>query len=1098
MANESSATINAIKITVSANTTKAKTNLDKLADSLKNLRAAIGEGFNLPDAATMNAFVTAMHGLKGVPWTRIANGLQKITDAMSGVNGGNVAQMTSAMQKIATPTAPSGAIDAGTTMLPKAADVTATGWDAMRGKLSSLGGSVKELGQTFANGLAPAVRKLEPVFAKVSSVATSAFSSAKSAVESFGNSVAQHVMPVVATVGGAISSAFAKASSAVSSFASTVGSNLSSVMSKASTTVSKFANDVWSKVSPAVTAVTTQIKGFATAGGQVAIVFAKTVGVVGSFAAILTTKLIGTVARAAAGIARLGMAIGVVLLSGIKKASAAIGSLITSVGTGLGGAAQKGAIGMGKLIGKIAIGPFKSAATSIAGLTAKLGGFLAGLKRIALYRAIRFVLKEITQAFKEGTSNLYQYSLAINGTFARSMDMLATSALYAKNSLAAMVAPLVNQLAPAVDYVVDKFVNLLNTLNELFATLTGAETWTKALKYPTQYAEAADGANGSAKKLRATLLGFDEINRLDDNRKGSRGSAADQLDYSKMFEEQVTTGRLKGVIEKFKEAFNEGDFTEIGRSLGEKLKKGLDSIPWAEIRERLRKNATSVATAINGFISVDGLAESIGRTIGEAFNTVTTKIQAFFGTVDWSKLGTFVGTSIDTALHTIDFAALGRTIFTVLKGAINFAKGLLGAIDWNNLGKKIGEFLNGIDFKQVLSDLADTFATLIGDAIDACWSLIKTSPLAGSLVIAALGLKVGGLLGSSMASGVAGSGLTGKISALIPTAATLAVTAVVGYKIGNKIYDSFSEEFKDELADTMGAIDDFFGDVLGLESEAYQLNKHNWDAAKDLTAGYYEKAKEGEIQHQWLVKQGYSEDTVHRAMQLKASMEQIDKQKELRETMGWQTDELTLQMERQRMLSKYTDDEIKAWMDLTKETIKINFEATFGSWEDITKKIKTAFEGAKSTIKNTFSGIGETLGGWIKGALGLDSVTKTLNNLSLGSGGTKSGSGLGTHKAYASGGTPQTGSLFIAGEAGAELVSSTGNRTTVSNRDQIAESVAAGNEEGNELLRELLSVGRSILAKDTTVVTNITTGQITSALDRQNRRSGRAIVPVGG
>ena len=100
--------------------------------------------------------------------------------------------------------------------------------------------------------------------------------------------------------------------------------------------------------------------------------------------------------------------------------------------------------------------------------------------------------------------------------------------------------------------------------------------------------------------------------------------------------------------------------------------------------------------------------------------------------------------------------------------------------------------------------------------------------------------------------------------------------------------------------------------------------------------------------------------------------------------------------------------------------------------------------------------------------------------------------------AYAAGGMPDTGSLFLAGESGAELIYSSSTGTNVANRDQIAESVAMGNEEGNELLRELLSVGRSILAKDTTVVTNITTGQITSALDRQNRRSGRAIVPVGG
>jgi hypothetical protein len=129
------------------------------------------------------------------------------------------------------------------------------------------------------------------------------------------------------------------------------------------------------------------------------------------------------------------------------------------------------------------------------------------------------------------------------------MDRLSTSALYLKNSLGALVAPIINALAPAIDIIVDKFVDFLNVITETIATLSGAATWTKALKYPKQYADAMDGAAGSAKALRATLLGFDEINRLDDATKGARGAAADMLDYSKMFEEVDTEG-ISGLWDK--------------------------------------------------------------------------------------------------------------------------------------------------------------------------------------------------------------------------------------------------------------------------------------------------------------------------------------------------------------------------------------------------------------------------------------------------------------------------------------------------------------------------------------------------------------------
>lgn len=958
---------------------------------------------------------------------------------------------------------------------------TKTRFSAFTSEMQRSGALIERLFRPITERLGDAFSKLgqkiSPITSKIGSTFTTAFQRASSSVTSFATSIR-----------GQLINSLSRASASVGFFLTELGDTIR--MSKAATAVSSFADTLGTKLSPVVQTVSDKIRLLLMTVGSIAGTFGKGAMVVGSFSKELGSKLLPILKTALGTVAKFGLAVGSVLATGAKKAVGAVASLAKTIGGMLVPAVRKSTTGLASMLLKISTAPFVHLGKSISSVVSRLHGFFAAVKRIAVYRAIRWALKALTQAFKEGMENLYQYSMLIDGTFAKSMDMLATSALYAKNSLAAMAAPIVNVVAPAVDVLVDRFVDLLNTVNELVASLTGASTWTKALKYPIAYADAADDANGKAKKLRATLLGFDEINRLDDNNKGSRGSAADQLDYSKMFEEQVTTSRFQGIISTLKEAFTSGDFTEIGRAVGEKLKKGLDSIPWKDIQDRVRKNATSVATAINGFISVPGLAESIGRTIGEAFNTVTTKIKTFFGTVEWSKLGEFVGTSINTALNTINFTELGRTIFTVLKSAFNFAKGLLGTIDWNNLGKKIGEFLNGIDFAEVASDLAETFGELIGGAIDACWSLLKTSPVAGTLVIAALGLKVGGLLGASMASGVAGSGLTGKISALIPTAATLAVTAVVGYKIGNKIYDSFSDEFKDELADTMGAIDDFFGDVLGLESEAYQLNKHNWDAAKNLTENYYALAKQGEQQHQWLLKQGYSEETTHRAMQLKASMEQIDKQQELRKTMGWQTNELALQMEKQRMLSKYTDDEIKAWMDLTKETIKINFEATFGSWSDMTKKIKDAFDKAKSTIKGTFSGIGQTLGSWISDALGLNLDMTTTNN------GKTIKLSTPTLKKKAVGGDVQTGTVFLAGESGAEIIASSGNHTSVSNRDQIAESVAMGNEEGNELLRELLSVGRSILAKDTTVVTNITTGQITSALNRANVRNGSMTVPV--
>ena len=106
----------------------------------------------------------------------------------------------------------------------------------------------------------------------------------------------------------------------------------------------------------------------------------------------------------------------------------AFGRTIKSVATSLG---SKLAAGM-----KQVTSAFGNAFTSkVHNATSALGSFLASIKRIALYRMIRFAMSQLTQCFKDGINNLYNYSALMGGTFANSMNSLATNAQYLKNSI---------------------------------------------------------------------------------------------------------------------------------------------------------------------------------------------------------------------------------------------------------------------------------------------------------------------------------------------------------------------------------------------------------------------------------------------------------------------------------------------------------------------------------------------------------------------------------------------------------------------------------------------------------------------------------------
>ena len=91
------------------------------------------------------------------------------------------------------------------------------------------------------------------------------------------------------------------------------------------------------------------------------------------------------------------------------------------------------------------------------------------------------------------------------------------------------------------------------------------------------------------------------------------------------------------------------------------------------------------------------------------------------------------------------------------------------------------------------------------------------------------------------------------------------------------------------------------------------------------------------------------------------------------------------------------------------------------------------------------------------------------------------------------------GQLFLAREAGPELVGTMGGRTAVANNEQIEQGIYRAtydaNSEQNALLREQNDLLRRLLDKDTTAV--ISTSDIVNGLSRKNRRDGKTVVPVG-
>ncbi len=124
---------------------------------------------------------------------------------------------------------------------------------------------------------------------------------------------------------------------------------------------------------------------------------------------------------------------------------------------------------------------------------------LSAIKRVAIYRAIRGLLKAITNAFKEGFSNLAQFSDEVNQT----MSQLQSSLTIIKNSVAVAFLPLVNLITPIIQKIAIVIANLANSISYLSAKLKGNATY---LKINTDYLKKFNE--------QSRLLSFDTFEKL--------------------------------------------------------------------------------------------------------------------------------------------------------------------------------------------------------------------------------------------------------------------------------------------------------------------------------------------------------------------------------------------------------------------------------------------------------------------------------------------------------------------------------------------------------------------------------------------------------
>ncbi len=322
----------------------------------------------------------------------------------------------------------------------------------------------------------------------------------------------------------------------------------------------------------------------------------------------------------------------------------------------------------------------------------KSGGLLSGVAaKIKNMAMSLLVFNWITKGFnamvsgmKDGFKNLVQYSDEYN----RSISSLQSANLQLKNSFAAAFAPIVQMVIPYLVQLIGYVTSAVNAFAQFIAVLSGKTTWIRATKVQQNYAASLNGTAAAAKKATGALASFDEIEVLNNN-SGSGGG----INPGSMFEE-VPVGKLSDFWKKLLDALKKGKWYELGKFLGEQLKKGLESIPWGEIRAKARKIGENLADLINGFIEVEWLGYVIGRSLAQAFNTGFEFLNGFVHRLHWDSLGKFIAESLNGLFENIDWDLIKDTFVTGAKGLAKLINNFDEYFHWYDISNTISNGLN--------------------------------------------------------------------------------------------------------------------------------------------------------------------------------------------------------------------------------------------------------------------------------------------------------------------------------------------------------------------------------------------------------------------
>lgn len=329
---------------------------------------------------------------------------------------------------------------------------------------------------------------------------------------------------------------------------------------------------------------------------------------------------------------------------------------------------------------------------NISGITIKImnqikqwnGGIKNGLGHVLKYATALFSLRSIYSALS-GSAQAWL------GSQNKGAQQLSANIEYMKYAMGSV-------FAPVIQYVTSLVYQLMKAIQSVVYAMSGVNIFAKATS------SSIKNTSSSAKQASKSLSSVhSEINNVSDNKNNSNSSSNPNIDLSKM------DSNSNPIID----AINQGNWYQVGETIGKKINEAINSIPWDKIQNTAKKIGTNIAQFLNGGIKETDW-NKVGNTFAQGLNTIIYFCYNFVTNFEWKQFGKAIGDSINGFLNNVDWSVAAKTLSEGIKGTLDTISTTLETIDWQQIARDVEEFVKNIDWSGVVSAIFKGIGTALG------------------------------------------------------------------------------------------------------------------------------------------------------------------------------------------------------------------------------------------------------------------------------------------------------------------------------------------------------------------------------------------------